>query len=193
MYDYHSGDFDGLRGALEALNLCNLSQDSDDINSDWTFWKDAFINAVSDFIPTKKIKRKNTPPWITNEVIHALRKKEAARSKLKKSPTDHQEQKYRGLRAKAKTLIRESSEIYFSSLDSDLTPQPKRYWSFFNLKNRMQIFPETMISGDDNHQSPKHQRLNRSPTCSTLAFCRSSLPPQRSALYQHLSRPHTQH
>ena len=90
MYDYHSGDFDGLRGALEALNLCNLSQDSDDINSDWTFWKDAFINAVSDFIPTKKIKRKNTPPWITNEVIHALRKKEAARSKLKKSPTDHQ-------------------------------------------------------------------------------------------------------
>ena len=53
---------------------------------------------------------------------------------------------YRGLRAKTKTLIRESSEIYFSSLDSDQTPQPKRYWSFFNLKNRMQIFPETMSS-----------------------------------------------
>ena len=62
VYDYRNGDFDGLRGALEALNLCNLIQDSDDINLDWTYWKDAFMSAVSDFIPTKNIKGKNTPP-----------------------------------------------------------------------------------------------------------------------------------
>ena len=131
----------------------NLIQDSDDINSDWTFWKDAFVSAVSDFIPTKKIKGKNTPPWITSEIIHALWKKEAARSKLKKSPTDHQQQKYRELRAKAKTLIRKSRETYLSSLNSDLARQPKRFWSFFKLKNRMRTFPEMMSSGDDTQQS----------------------------------------
>ena len=59
VYDYRNGDFDGLRGALEALNLCNLIQDSDDINLDWTYWKDAFMSA--DFIPTKKIKEKKHP------------------------------------------------------------------------------------------------------------------------------------
>ena len=37
VYDYRSGDFDGLRGTLEALNLCSLIQDSDDTNLDWTF------------------------------------------------------------------------------------------------------------------------------------------------------------
>ena len=77
------------------------------------------MSAVSDFIPTKKIKGKNTTPWNTSETIHALRKKEAARSKLKTAPTDHQQHRYRELRSKAKTLIRESREIYFSSLDSD--------------------------------------------------------------------------
>ena len=46
--------------------------ESDDINSDWNFWKDAFMSAVLNFIPTKKIKGKNTPPWITSEIIHAL-------------------------------------------------------------------------------------------------------------------------
>ena len=51
--------------------------------------------------------------------------------------------------------IRESREIYFSSLDSDLARQPKRFWSFFKLKNRMRTFPETMSSGDDNQQSPQ--------------------------------------
>ena len=114
-------------GALGALNLCNLIQDSDDINMDWTYWKDTFMSAVSDFIQTKKIKGKNTPPWITSDIIHALRKKEAARSKLKKSTTQLQRHKYRELCTKAKTLIRESREIYFGSLDSDLARQPKRF------------------------------------------------------------------
>ena len=100
----YNGDFVGLRKALEVLNLCNVIQGSYDINSDWTFWKDAFMSAVSDFIPTKKTKEKNTPPWITSKIIHALRKKETSRSKLKKSATDHQQQKYRELRAKARLL-----------------------------------------------------------------------------------------
>ena len=98
VYDYRNGDFDRLRGALEALNLCNHIQDSGDINVDWTYWKEAFLSAVS------KSSREKTPRL-------PLRKKGAARSKLKKSPTDHQQQNYRELRAKAKTRIRESREI----------------------------------------------------------------------------------
>ena len=60
MYDYRNGDFEGLRRAHEALNSRNLIQDSDEINLDWTYWKDAFMSTVSDFIPSKKIKGKKT-------------------------------------------------------------------------------------------------------------------------------------
>ena len=84
------------------------------------------------FYPNQK--GKNTPPWITSQIIHAPRKKEAARSKLKKSPTDHQQQNYRELRTKAKTLIPESREMYFSSLDSDLARQPKRFGPFLSSR-----------------------------------------------------------
>ena len=100
----------------------------------------------------KRSREKNTPPWITSEIIHALGEKEAACSTLKKSPTDYQQQKYRDMRAKAKTLI---GDIYFSSLDSDLARQPKRFWSFFKLKDKTRNFPETMSSGDENQQGPQ--------------------------------------
>ena len=93
--------------------------------------------------------------WITSEIIHALRKKGAARSKQKKSPTDHQQQKYRELRAKAKTLIRENREIYLSSIESYLSRKPIRSWSFSKLNNKTQTFPETMSSGDNNQQGPQ--------------------------------------
>ena len=47
MYDYHNGDFDGLRGALEALNICNLTQDSDDIRGTTRVpTRDATVSAV---------------------------------------------------------------------------------------------------------------------------------------------------
>ena len=63
VYDYRNGDFDRCSGSsLEALNLCSLVQDSDDINLDWTYWKNAFMSAISDFIPTIKFKGKNSPP-----------------------------------------------------------------------------------------------------------------------------------
>ena len=139
VYDYRNGDFDRLRGALEALNLCNLIQDSDDINVDWTYWKDAFLSAVSNS------SREKTPRL-------PLQKKGAARSKLKKSPTDHQQQKYCELRAKAKTRIRESREIYLSSFDSDLARQPKRFGPFLKLKNKTRTFSETKSLGDNNQQ-----------------------------------------
>ena len=50
--------------------------------------------------------------------------------------------------------IRESREIYLSSLDSDLAQQPKRFGPFFKLTNKTWTFPETKSSGDDNQQGP---------------------------------------
>ena len=76
VYNYRNGVFDRLRGALEALNLCNLIQYSDDINLDWTYWKDAFMSAVSDFIPTKKFKGKNAPPSFAEKKGCSLKAKE---------------------------------------------------------------------------------------------------------------------
>ena len=75
--------------------------------------------------------------------------------KLNKPPTYHHEQKYHKLCVKAKTLIPESHEIYFSSLDSDLMQQLKRFWSFFKLENIMLTFPETLSLGIDNQQGPQ--------------------------------------
>ena len=68
VYDYRNGDFEGLRGAREALNSCNLIQDSDEINLDWTYWKDAFMSTVSDFIPSKKIKGQKTTSRVGSQV-----------------------------------------------------------------------------------------------------------------------------
>ena len=72
VYENRRGDFDVLRRVLESLDLCNLVQDSEDINLDWIQWKDTFMSPVSHFIPTKTVKGKNSPPWIMGEIIPIL-------------------------------------------------------------------------------------------------------------------------
>ena len=63
MYNYKKGDFNGLRSAIEAIDLSNAIH-QDDVNTSWLEWKDTFLAAVEDYIPTKRIKGRNSPPWI---------------------------------------------------------------------------------------------------------------------------------
>jgi hypothetical protein len=93
--DFGRGDFDGLRSALQAIDLSTIIQQDSDINEDWLLWKDTFLTTVNDFVPSRKIKGRNSPPWLNGKVIHALRQKEAVRRKLKTSPTVSLKTKFR--------------------------------------------------------------------------------------------------
>ncbi|CAB4032643.1 Hypothetical predicted protein [Paramuricea clavata] len=77
--DFRRGDFDadGLRSALQAINLSTIIQQDSNINEDWLLWKDTFLTTVKDFVPSRKIKGRNSPSWLNSKVIHALRQKEA--------------------------------------------------------------------------------------------------------------------
>ena len=55
-------------------NLCNLIQDGNDINLDWTYRKDALMNAVSDFIPTKKGKTPRLGSQVKSSTLRGKRR-----------------------------------------------------------------------------------------------------------------------
>jgi hypothetical protein len=60
---------------LNAINLTSLIEHAIDINIAWQQWKDAFLTAVSHYIPMKKIKGRNPAPWVNGTILNAIRKK----------------------------------------------------------------------------------------------------------------------
>ena len=70
VYNYKNGNFDSLRASLRCLPLLDLVEG--DIDSAWTKWKDLILAAVDSHIPKIKVKNSYKPPYITQEVIHAL-------------------------------------------------------------------------------------------------------------------------
>ena len=93
---------DGLRSALAMIDFSNIIESGQDINNCWEQWKNTFLSVVRDYIPTKEIHGRNSPPWINGSIIHEIRKKEAVRRKLRSSPSDALLAKFKKLRMKVK-------------------------------------------------------------------------------------------
>jgi hypothetical protein len=56
VFDYRRADIDRLRKHLQSLDLSQLISENGDINQDWLAWKNAFLGAVSKFVPTKTLR-----------------------------------------------------------------------------------------------------------------------------------------
>ena len=169
VHNYKKGDFDGLRSAIEAIDLSNAIH-QDDVNTSWLEWKDTFLAAVKDYIPTKRIKGRNSPPWINGGIVHALKRKEAVRKKLKKSPTDALKNRFRELRTQVKKMISASRTDFFNSLDADLSSNPKRFWSVFKLKSKNSRFPGIMSIGQRDGEGNQQARLATTPSSIASIF-----------------------
>ena len=81
-----------------------------DLESCWQTWKDLFVAAVKDNIPTKRLRGQNPFPWLTGAVINLIKKKETKRRKLKLHPSVSLKVKFQTLRPQVKGAIRESRD-----------------------------------------------------------------------------------
>ena len=74
-YNFKKADFNGLRSKLRESPLPDEFSDDQtiDINSIWSYWKNALSGDVDAFILKRKPKKILSPPWIDGEAIHAIR------------------------------------------------------------------------------------------------------------------------
>ena len=86
-----------------------------DLESCWQTWKDLFLAAVKDNIPTKRLRGRNPVPWLTGAVINLIKKEETVRRKLKLHPSESLKVKFQTLRSQVKRAIKESRDEFFES------------------------------------------------------------------------------
>ncbi|CAB3993273.1 Hypothetical predicted protein [Paramuricea clavata] len=53
-----------------------------DINENWNLWRDTFLAVADECIPTKIVKGRYNPPWLTGEIKSLIKKKETLRRKV---------------------------------------------------------------------------------------------------------------
>ena len=110
------------------------------IDDDWSIWKSSVLTAVKEFIPTKLVNPRRSPPWITPNILHLIREKVITRKRYLSRGTVYLKEKFSRLRTQVKKAIKESRESFYNSLGNSLRINPKRFWSIFKIKSNSENF-----------------------------------------------------
>ena len=151
IYDYRRANFDDLRKRLTEMDLVSLLTNNGtdcSIDVDWSTWKSAVMSAINEFIPAKCVDSRRTPPWITRNILHQIRKKVTARKRFLCGGTDYLKDKFNQLRAEVKRSIQESRKSFYSSLGSTLRINPKRFLSVFKINSSSESIPNSISRTD---------------------------------------------
>ena len=84
LYSYSKTDWTHLKSLLSYIPWSCAFFD-DDIDYNWSCWKDLLFTAMDQCIPLCQSKRKSNTPWITKDLINLCRKKKSFYSKARKS------------------------------------------------------------------------------------------------------------
>ena len=150
VYNYKKGDFNVLCSSLSTINLTSCIE-HDSINDDWESWRSAFLEAVSKYIPCKKLKERKEMPWINGTILNLIKKKSTERKKLRSSPTSHLLEKFKHLRSKVKRMLREGREEFYVSLGNNYQESPKRFWSAMKRHTKTRSIPNIISMAEVNN------------------------------------------
>ena len=129
VYNYAKGDFNSLRATLRFLPLLEIIDSEHDVDTAWAKWKGVFLTAVDSHIPKSTVKSSYRPPYVTQDIIHELNKKETLRKRAKCSNSP----------------LRLKKREYISKLASTVKEKPKDFWRFFKSKTAGSPLPDTMF------------------------------------------------
>ena len=158
--NYKRADWDGMRRALQYAPWNLL--DGVPVDEALETFYDLLTSAIRDHIPVVTLSRRR-PPWFDRELRSALSEKEAAHRSMKRHRSDESQQAFNEKRRYFKQLTSAKFAKYLKGLVSDLSCNPKRFWTFLKcLKGKNSSIP-CLIDGGRKVESDraKADLLNR--------------------------------
>ena len=154
VYDYSRADIQCLLDTLRNARLLDIVQEeSHDVSTAWMKWKDTFHSVVDSFIPKRTTKRLPTPPYITKDLLHAIKRKESLRRKAKKKNTPDLWEHFRKERQRIKCWIKKKKN-YMAELSQSISINSKPFWKLFKRKSCTSSLPDIMSFGEEKLISP---------------------------------------
>jgi uncharacterized protein (DUF934 family) len=128
--------------------------DTTNVNQLWTSLKCKLTWILNRNIPRIKVKNKHNPPWIDEDVIRTSKSKEQKYKKAKASNHTDDWDAYKTERNRLKNLVTTKYKDYIRNLGSDLTDNPKKFWSLLTSKSKSKSSPERIIVNDVEYTDP---------------------------------------
>ena len=151
VFKYKSADWYKLKNEISKLTDEYFDSDpnSQDINTNWTFFRYNLTTLMNNTIPHCNTKAKTHLPWISRELIRMQRRRNKSHKKAKQTGLNKHWEQFRELRRQTTKALATSYKSYVNNQIGDsLKTNPKRFWSFIKANKRENIGIPTLRVND---------------------------------------------
>ena len=117
---------------LSNLDLGWIFSDAQ-IDECWSRWKKAFLDIMDTCIPKSMLPDRRSVPWMTKEIVQAIRRRNYFYRKAKHSNSGNYHSKYKNLRSRVITMLRQSKHNFFKNLNPISN---KAFWKAVRCLNK---------------------------------------------------------
>ena len=150
IWRYAQADFGAACDLLDSLDMSYIFAEQS-VDTCWSRWKEAFLNIMHICIPKSVLPDRTSVPWITKSIVQAIRKRNYYYKKAKRNCNSSLE-KYRHLRSKVVTMLRNSKRVFFQNLNRSSS---KSFWKAVKQLNPNRPAIPTLSVGDSTVISDK--------------------------------------
>lgn len=141
--DWNRADLEGAKRELLNIEWRRIMT-GENVENEWKYLKSCLNNVVEKYVPTKKVKVKGRPIWMTREIIRLKRKVSRAYKKMKRTGAVSDVHTYKEESKKVKKEIRKSKrriEKNISKLDGNAGKKKFTQYVKSKLKSKSGVGP----------------------------------------------------
>ena len=161
VFKYKSTDLCKLKNDISKLTDEYFDSDpnSQDVNTNWTFFRDNLTTLMNNTIPHCTTKAKTHLPWISRELIRMQRRRNKSHKKAKQTGLNKHWEQFRELRELRRQTTKALATSYKSYVNNQigdrLKTNPKRFWSFIKANKRENIGIPTLRVNENKATGPE--------------------------------------
>ena len=134
---WKKADIDGIKSDVKAFVDNFVQKTQRPIEIMWEEIKKALHAIIEKRVPSKLTASRHTHPWINTEIRRAIRRKQRAHAKARKSKKKKDHDRYKRLQKEVKFMIRIANKSYVeSTVNEAYETNNKKFWGFVKSKKQ---------------------------------------------------------
>ena len=145
LYNFKRANFDQFRDVLSSIrwDCCFLEGG---IEEAWNKFKDLFLAAADQCIPSFTLRRTRTKSWLSDEVLSLIKKKRRAYRIAKRTGKLTHQCRYKSL---SRNLTRRDQNLHIKKITNNLLKDQKPFWCWLkNTKGGHRSIPDIHHQGN---------------------------------------------
>ena len=105
------------------------------VDENWSFFLTNFQNIINDIVPFRTVCQHTRPPWMTNELIQLIRKKNRVYKRAKCYRRNSDWSEYKDLQHKVRHMLKHNHRAYITNIMSS-SKNSKLFWRYMKAKKQ---------------------------------------------------------